>query len=290
MVVRRGGGVDTLRLGDGRTLSYADFGEPKLTPVIWCHGGPGSRFEPYLYNTVEEAKSAGFRLICIDRPGYGGSTPLPGRTIGGWATDALALADHLALKDFFAVGHSTGAAYALGLAACSSSVRGVIACAGLTDLRLAGAKAMSLPALNAVWDAPNRDAAIDAAKEHFGEDGRKLYANIPREFYPFSDLAMLRELPNDPEAVFAGYAQGVLGLVDDRIADGCGWTSFDVSAIRCPVTVLHGADDPACPLPMARHTAAIVPAAKLSVHEGLGHASIVRRMISELTELRSIDV
>ena len=30
------------------------------------------------------------------------------------------------------------------------------------------------------------------------------------------------------------------GYTDDRIADGVGWVSFDVSKVQCPVVVLHG--------------------------------------------------
>jgi pimeloyl-ACP methyl ester carboxylesterase len=55
----------------------------------------------------------------------------------------------------------------------------------------------------------------------------------------------------------------VAGFVDDRIADGNGWHSFDVAKIRCPVTVLHGTSDGLMPVANAHHTAAIVPGATL---------------------------
>lgn len=34
---------NSLRLPDGRTLSYADYGDPQGTPLIGLHGTPGSR-------------------------------------------------------------------------------------------------------------------------------------------------------------------------------------------------------------------------------------------------------
>jgi pimeloyl-ACP methyl ester carboxylesterase len=72
------------------------------------HGGPGSRLEPaYLRR---EASEAGLRIIGIDRPGYGLSRPQPGRTIAGWVPGALAVADHLGIGPFAAVGTSTGGA------------------------------------------------------------------------------------------------------------------------------------------------------------------------------------
>ena len=79
---------------------------------------------------------AGLRLVGIDRPGYGLSTPQPGRTIAGWVPDALAVAAHLGIDRFVTVGVSTGGAYALGVAAVApDSVLGVVACCSVTDMR-----------------------------------------------------------------------------------------------------------------------------------------------------------
>src|SRR5262245_36047383 len=96
----------TLTLKDGRTVGFADFGPANLMPVVWCHGGPGSRLEPFVF--AEEARRAGLRIIGIDRPGYGRSTVQPGRTIGGWAHDGLAVVDHLGIDRFLTTGLSTG--------------------------------------------------------------------------------------------------------------------------------------------------------------------------------------
>ena len=81
----------TIRMNDGRVVGFADYGSPDQTAVLWCHGGPGNRLEPLL--VAAEAARAGLRLIGIDRPGYGRSTPQPERTIGGWPPDALAVLD-----------------------------------------------------------------------------------------------------------------------------------------------------------------------------------------------------
>ena len=91
-----------IRLAGGRTVGFADYGIPDARAVLWCHGGPGSRLEPaYLRR---EASEAGLRIIGRDRPGYGLSTPQPGRTIVGWVPEALAVADHLGIGQFAAVG------------------------------------------------------------------------------------------------------------------------------------------------------------------------------------------
>jgi hypothetical protein len=39
------------------------------------------------------------------------------------------------------------------------------------------------------------------------------------------------------------FDQGIEGYADDRLADGRGWVSLDVSVIRCPVTVVRGGSD-----------------------------------------------
>ena len=115
-----------ITVSNGRRVAFADYGTRGQTPVLWCHGGPGSRWEPEI--CAAAADQAGLRLIGIDRPGYGRSTPQPGRTIGGWVPDALAVADHLGIDRFVSVGASTGGAYALALAAASRRVMGTVAC------------------------------------------------------------------------------------------------------------------------------------------------------------------
>src|SRR4051794_19082902 len=101
----------TITVASGRTVGFADFGDigdPSVEglPVLWAHGGPGSRLDPgYL---APRAAEAGVRFIGIDRPGYGWSTPQIGRTIADWVPDALAVADHLGVDRFVVVGTSTG--------------------------------------------------------------------------------------------------------------------------------------------------------------------------------------
>jgi pimeloyl-ACP methyl ester carboxylesterase len=78
----------------------------------------------------------------------------------------------------------------------------------------------------------------------------------------------------------------VQGYVDDRIADGVGWGSFEVAKVRCPAVVLHGEADNIVPAPHARHTASIVPGAKLQMVPALGHFSIAGQVLPVLKSLR----
>lgn len=100
---------------DGRAIGIAEFGDLDGTPVLWCHGGPGSRLEPLWLDS--DAAGAGLRVIGFDRPGYGWSDPLPGRSIRDVVDDMLVIADALSLDRFATVGCSTGGAYAIAAAA-----------------------------------------------------------------------------------------------------------------------------------------------------------------------------
>lgn len=146
----------TIRTNDGRTVGFADYGPRDQTAVLWCHGAPGNRLEPSFI--ADSAARAGLRLIGIDRPGYGRSTPQPGRTIGGWVPDALAVLDYLGVDRFLAVGASTGGAYALALASQSSRVIGAVACCAVSDMAWAEGKAMTV-SCHPVWNAQSRRSA-----------------------------------------------------------------------------------------------------------------------------------
>ena len=278
----------TIEVTDGRTVGFATYGRTDGIPVIWCHGGPGSRLDPVHRNV--EAAGAGLLLIGIDRPGYGMSTPLPGRTIADWIPDAMAVADELGVDQFVAVGESTGGAYALAIAALvPDRLLGVVACCSLTDMRCAEARAtMSHPHCHALWDAPDRQSAMVAAIDAHGVEGSKMTGDGLSEALAPSDVALFQGplWAEQARAVFpAMFAQGQEGYTDDRLADSGGWDSFDVAEITCPVTVLHGEMDRMCNVLNARHTAEIVPNAHLALFEELGHFSIEAELVPTICRL-----
>jgi pimeloyl-ACP methyl ester carboxylesterase len=264
------------------------YGRSDGVPVVWCHGGPGSRLEPSPAHDAADA--AGLLIVGIDRPGYGLSTPEPGRTIAGWVPDALAVADQLALDRFFVVGVSTGGAYALALAALAPQrVAGVVACCAVTDMRDDRARAtMSVETCHLLWDAPDRAAATAAAEAEFGDDGSlMLEGDLGRRLAP-SDRALFGD-PVFLEGAAAGlpamFTWGVQGYVDDRLADGAGWQTFDVADVICPVTVLHGESDGVVDVIHARHTASMLRDARLEVHSELGHFSVVAEVVPALERM-----
>ena len=278
----------TLRTADGRQVGFAQHGDPAGVPVVWCHGGPGSRLEAQAAGRALE--NAGLRVIGIDRPGYGLSTPLPGRTIASWVDDALAVVDSLGLDGFFVVGISTGGAYALALAALAPHrVRGVAIGCGMSDMSDPEARrGVVAPGVPQLWEIDERAVGIELAQQILGADGSRLPETMPD--LAAADVAVLTSDEFQTSAQTrheATFAQGVIGYVDDRRADGPGWNSFDVTRITAPVIVVHGAADTIVSLASPQHTAAIVPGAVLRIIPDAGHFSVGGPTLAALAELVS---
>ena len=129
-----------LRLDDGRTLHVYDTGadgaDGRLA-VLWHHGTPNIGALPApLFPAAEEL---GIRWVSYDRPGYGGSSPHPGRNVGSTAHYVAAVADALAIDRFAVVGHSGGGSHALACAALlPERVLGVVSVAGLAPFGAEG--------------------------------------------------------------------------------------------------------------------------------------------------------
>lgn len=103
--------TQTVRLSDGRTLGYAEYGAPDGVPVLAFHGVPGTRL---MYRPGDDAaRRAGLRLIAVDRPGFGLSTPFPGRRLEDWRSDVALLIGALKLDRFAIVGISGGGPFAV---------------------------------------------------------------------------------------------------------------------------------------------------------------------------------
>jgi len=100
---------------DGRTLAVEDAGDRAGRPVLVHVGTPNSR---HLYGlTVADAAARGLRLISYDRPGYGESTPQPGRTMADCAADVRAICAALGIEKLVTWGLSGGGPHVLACAA-----------------------------------------------------------------------------------------------------------------------------------------------------------------------------
>src|SRR5947209_3986148 len=100
---------------DDRALTVYEAGAPD-GPVILFHNGTPATGAPF-ERWVDDVQARGARLISYDRPGYGDSTPDPGRTVGDAAADCAAIMDALAVDRFVTWGISGGGPHALACAA-----------------------------------------------------------------------------------------------------------------------------------------------------------------------------
>ncbi|WP_161957546.1 alpha/beta hydrolase [Mariprofundus sp. EBB-1] len=104
----------TIRLMDGRDLSYEEYGDPEGIPVLLFHAAFGSRLQYPADDTT--AHRLGLRFIVPDRPGHGYSSMQKDRKLLDWPNDVIALADQLNLETFSVMGYSGGGSYALACA------------------------------------------------------------------------------------------------------------------------------------------------------------------------------
>lgn len=109
----------TVVLRDGRTLGFAEYGNPDGEPILYFHGHPSSRLDWALFDPSDIVTQMSIRLIAPDRPGHGLSSYQPGRTMLDWPDDMTELADVLKLERFGVLGVSGGGPYA---AACAFKI------------------------------------------------------------------------------------------------------------------------------------------------------------------------
>src|ERR1700751_1675072 len=102
-------------VGDDRQIGFAEFGAPQGRAVFWLHGTPGARRQ-IPTEARAYAEEADIRLIGIDRPGIGSSTPYQYGNVLEFADDLRTIADTLGIDKMAVVGLSGGGPYTLACA------------------------------------------------------------------------------------------------------------------------------------------------------------------------------
>lgn len=238
---------------DGRVVAaYREPGDG-LT-VFWHHGTPGTGAAPGL------ALPPGMVWAGIDRPGYGASTRLPGRTPATVARDVAQIADDWGLESYAVVGYSGGGPHALACAAADARVAWVMTVASLAPRDAEGLDWYGGMIASGV-------EALGAAER--GEPARR---GLDEDAYDPEFT------PRDLEALAGGLSWlggaggDVDGPVDDDLAYVHDW-GVDVGAVRCPMTVLHGTADRIVPIEHGRWLADHIAGARLVELDGDGHVS-----------------
>lgn len=271
---------EVLGLSDGRALAYTLVGATNGRVAMYFHGAPTSRLD--LVGMEDAFRSAGVLVVSADRPGYGGSSPQPGRRLSDWPGDVVELADHLGLGRFAVVGLSAGGPYAAACAASlSDRLLGAGIVAGVTDMNWPPAWDHYPEPEAAVRRVGDESAVFDWCSEQYGPDGSR-YLDGAGDLAP-ADMAMFED--QDAAAGFfatvtEAFLQGVRGFAQDITVQSRGW-SFDPAAISVPVAVLHGEADTMVPVAHGRHTAEVIPTSSMRTFPDHGHLSIM----SEIPQL-----
>jgi pimeloyl-ACP methyl ester carboxylesterase len=271
--------MPTVSLPDGRSLLVHEYGDPAGAPCVYVPGTPASGLSGRLYDVA--ARAAGVRLLAVDKPGYGGSSYQPGRTLVGFAADVEHVADRLGLHRFAVVGESGGGPHALAVAlALPARVTVAVTVAGMgppdeawvLEGMQAGNRRLVTLARRAPW----------AVRLPMALTRRALLNDKRRERFVAATLA--KAGPGDARALRAMAAEhDVTASARDALRDSSrgaaqelavlsrAW-GFDPADIRCRVELWHGSEDVNVPAAVADGLAEQIPDAIARVIQGEGHA------------------
>jgi pimeloyl-ACP methyl ester carboxylesterase len=293
----------TVQAADGRVLAVEEAGDPAGRPVLVHAGTPSSRrlYGPHAADAAER----GLRLIGYDRPGYGGSSPQPGRTVADCAADVRAICAELSIDRLAMWGASGGGPHLLACAALLPDL--VAAAASLASLAPFGAEGLDYFAgmgQENVYDTRLYFSDEAAARAKLDKDRAELLAEAPGDDLfagtapdpeaddPEADDGFASTLMSAPDR--AALAEGGLGewlgaCLRDGLAPGVdGWWEdncllrpwgFDIAEITVPVLLLHGRQDMFVPVGHGEWLAARIGGVEARLLEHDGHLSLIQNQV-----------
>jgi pimeloyl-ACP methyl ester carboxylesterase len=281
-----------VRTADGRTLAVAEWGDPHGVPLISHHGTPGGRIVYWVDPTIYARH--GVRRVTFDRPGYGESTRLAGRSVADVVPDVVAIADALGIEEFAILGGSGGGPHALACAAALGNR--VIRCvAGSSPAPWEAAGFDHFAGMNA-GNVEEVKAALAGEGVHRVIAEREAAASLERLRAGRADwLGDGYEMSEADRAEFAkdvagalddmehALAPGVDGWVDDMLAIVKPW-GVDLGAVRCPVRIYYGRSDAFVPAANGDWLVANIPGSVPVITDGghLANETIIDNVLSWL--------
>jgi len=267
-------------LPDGRQLEFRAAGPEDGEVLLFHHGTPGAGL-PFI-PMAEAAAKRGLRTVMYSRPGYGTSTPQPGRRVIDAASDAAHVLDAVGATTFRTIGWSGGGPHALACAAalpgrCMAAVT-IASVAPYTagefdwfdgmaeenvqefGLALQGAEALT-PFLEAFAGAVSTIGPADIASSLGG-----LLSDVDKA-YMTGDLANWLA-----ETFRIGLSHGIAGQLDDDLAFVSHW-GFDLRDVKDAV-IWQGAQDRMVPYRHGVWLADNIPGARRRLFPAEGHLSI----------------
>jgi pimeloyl-ACP methyl ester carboxylesterase len=291
--------TQVIGVSEGRRVAVDCWGDPKGFPVFLLHGTPGSRKgpvprAPLLYQL-------GVRLVCYDRPGYGGSDRHKGRSVTDAAWDVLAIADHLGLDEFGVVGRSGGGPHALACAALieETRLRNVAVLVSLAPSDATGLdwfEGMTNSNIDDYELASRNDSdavVADLAQraEQIQQDPESLLDVLEKEMADadlriVTDVAIRRQLAATYKEALK---DGAHGWIDDVLAFRRPW-GFDLEKIAVPVRLWHGEADVFSPAEHSRWLAKRIPRAQIEVQPGAAHFGALEVLPRLLAQMKADSV
>ncbi len=281
----------TVSTPDGRVLRVETAGELDGLPVLIHHGTPGSghAYGPH----VADATSRGACLIAYDRPGYGGSTPQPGRTVADTAEDVRTIARELGHPLIAVWGISGGGPQALACAALLPDL--VVAAAslaspapyGVPDLDyFAGMGQENVDDIKLTLTDPTRARrkAVQDREILLSRSVEDMVNAFPTLVSPADASVNTREaLEYLHRWTHDGLAPGIEGWWEDGISQVRPW-GFELESIRIPVQLWHGRQDWFVPFQHGEWLAKHIPGVDAHLTETDGHLTLLQSRIPEVHE------
>ncbi|BCB86209.1 alpha/beta fold hydrolase [Phytohabitans suffuscus] len=279
---------------DGRRLAVEVSGAPDGSAVFLLHGTPGSRSGPKPRSGI--LYRLGVQLISYDRPGYGGSSRHPDRTVAGAARDVSAIADQLGIGSFSVVGRSGGGPHALACAALlPDRVLSTAVLVGLAPSNAAGLNWFDGMAESNVREYSVADAdqislmeRLRLRAEKTSRDPESLL-NLNRDQMAESDRRMVESV-TFRRLLSKTYAEalreGPYGWIDDVLAFRKDW-GFALDKIPGPVLLWHGKEDTFSPIKHTWWLARQIPQAHVRVQTYTAHFGAVEVLPKILAWLTS---
>lgn len=275
---------------DGRRLRVELAGDGRRVVVVHVGTPSGG----VLYDRwVKDAARRDLTLITYDRPGYGGSSPHPGRTVADCAADVRTISEAVGFERCAVWGFSGGGPHALACAALLGDLVAAVATIG-------SPAPLDAPGFDYFAGMPD-DAQEDvelflserAEWERKGEEQRaevlaQSAAELGEEWSVGVSPGDRAALQSDfgvwlHRAAQEGLAPGADGWMGDDIAFNSAW-GFDPAAIALPVKVWHGRDDRFVPFGHGHWLADTIPGAQAELRDDDGHLTVAAHRIGDVHE------
>jgi len=278
----------SIRLNDGRKMSYAEYGDPDGSPVIFCHAIAGSRLQ---YPKGDEiAAKLGLRIIVPDRPGMGYSDVKEDYALLDWPQDLVQLVNSLGIKKFSIIGYSGGSPTAM---ACAYSFPERINQISLVTARGPLDHFRDILSIDAVvlqlskYTPSLLHRYIQIMITDIKQDPiQRLHKRF--KYYHQTDKDCIDQHPEQQimyaEAFLESVRQGASGISLDIIANTQHW-GFKPSDIQAKIHLWHGKEDLAFPFRTARKLAENLPNCETHFIENIGSMLIIQNWEDILTQL-----